>query len=290
MRMSDIEFRCYETYYYANAIRNILSDQFAYLRHLHDFYGDGRQVRYTCPYPRFSAFHSFVSFVVDELVFAEDEIDLSTRQDAARRLSSMPPRFQAEQHILPIERALTYYGLNHESFSNWLDEQAISFDEATDGDVCEYHDELRREGPVEELLEQVVEEVFFVLFSNRRVLLLFNEMMARQLSNTDLDEVPDEYLRHFARKGVLRRVATPEWVKRVVFFRDRGRCVACRRDLSGILSSLAEEEFDHIVPLANGGLNDVTNIQLLCKECNRRKRDGHADTSDFYEVWYQMEE
>jgi 5-methylcytosine-specific restriction endonuclease McrA len=53
---------------------------------------------------------------------------------------------------------------------------------------------------------------------------------------------------------------------------------------------MSREEFDHIVPLADGGLNDVTNMQLLCRECNRRKRDGEAVTSDFYEAWYEPQD
>ena len=47
--------------------------------------------------------------------------------------------------------------------------------------------------------------------------------------------------------------------------------------------------YDHIVPLASGGLNDVTNIQLLCEDCNRRKSAGLAITSTRYEPWYPDE-
>lgn len=36
-----------------------------------------------------------------------------------------------------------------------------------------------------------------------------------------------------------------------------------------------EIEFDHIVPLSRGGADDVSNMQVLCRKCNTRKRDTH---------------
>ena len=58
------------------------------------------------------------------------------------------------------------------------------------------------------------------------------------------------------------------------------------QDLSGILSLSDELEYDHIVPLKQGGPNDISNIQLLCKECNRNKGDSKILTSGLYEKWY----
>lgn len=63
-------------------------------------------------------------------------------------------------------------------------------------------------------------------------------------------------------------------------------------DLTGILSisGSSSENYDHIVPLARGGLNDVTNIQLLCEDCNRQKLHHKAMTSDYYyEDWYEAD-
>lgn len=34
-------------------------------------------------------------------------------------------------------------------------------------------------------------------------------------------------------------------------------------------------EFDHIIPLAMGGTDDVNNLQILCRKCNRGKRDRY---------------
>jgi len=54
--------------------------------------------------------------------------------------------------------------------------------------------------------------------------------------------------------------------KKIVFTRDGGRCLCC-----GSTQSL---EYDHIIPFSCGGSNDATNIQLLCKSCNRSKSNS----------------
>ena len=48
--------------------------------------------------------------------------------------------------------------------------------------------------------------------------------------------------------------------------KQRGRCIYCRTKLGDRFHR------DHIEPLARGGSNYITNIQLLCPSCNARKR------------------
>jgi hypothetical protein len=134
----------------------------------------------------------------------------------------------------------------------------------------------------------IVPEVFFLLFQNRGLLLLFNDMMASQVANNLSDGVPDEYFHYFDAPGKLKRVSIPRWVKRAVYFRDRGFCTICNRDLTHSVNLTNVEHYDHIVPLAQGGLNDVSNIQLLCQDCNLKKQGSEATTSDTYEAWYPM--
>jgi len=133
-----------------------------------------------------------------------------------------------------------------------------------------------------------VREVFYLLFGNRHLLMLFNRMMADQVSETVIADLSPRDAQHFERDGVLRRVRIPQWVQRPVFYRDRGLCGYCGKDLSGNLNIWSEDHLDHIVPLAKGGLNDVTNIQLLCGDCNRKKSHGPARTSSSYEDWYSL--
>ncbi len=57
-----------------------------------------------------------------------------------------------------------------------------------------------------------------------------------------------------------------EEVRLKVWRRDSGKCVKC--------SSQERLEFDHIIPVSKGGSNTERNIQLLCENCNRKKKDN----------------
>ena len=55
----------------------------------------------------------------------------------------------------------------------------------------------------------------------------------------------------------------PENVRRAVWRRDQGKCARCgSRELI---------EYDHIIPVSEGGGNTARNIELLCQRCNRSK-------------------
>lgn len=55
----------------------------------------------------------------------------------------------------------------------------------------------------------------------------------------------------------------PQDVKIAVAARDSGRCRQC--------GSAEDLHFDHVIPWSRGGANTISNIQLLCGPCNRRK-------------------
>ena len=59
---------------------------------------------------------------------------------------------------------------------------------------------------------------------------------------------------------------------RAMLIRQHGRCVVCRVNISKIY------HIDHIMPLALGGSNKISNIQLLCPYCNRSKHATHPIT------------
>ena len=55
----------------------------------------------------------------------------------------------------------------------------------------------------------------------------------------------------------------PDNVKAAVIVRDGGRCRGCY--------SAINLQIDHIVPLSKGGTSEESNLQTLCRRCNRRK-------------------
>lgn len=57
-----------------------------------------------------------------------------------------------------------------------------------------------------------------------------------------------------------------ETTKKIVFTRDGGVCQCC--------GSTFNLEYDHITPFSCGGSSTVSNIQLLCKKCNRSKSNS----------------
>jgi hypothetical protein len=60
-----------------------------------------------------------------------------------------------------------------------------------------------------------------------------------------------------------RRERVADDVRLFVWQRDEGKCVRCSSNLN--------LEFDHIIPVAEGGSSTARNVQLLCETCNRKK-------------------
>jgi len=167
-----------------------------------------------------------------------------------------------------VERAIEHYYGKSNQFYEWLLEETYDLLEDAFDD---YLVQLWIGDKYEDVVDKIAEEMFYILFLNRDFLLYFNHYMSRT---------------HGANFS---RIHMPEWVKRAVFYRDRGRCVLCGKDLSGQLAISGEREihYDHMVPLEQGGMNDVTNIQLLCSSCNLSKGTFSA-TSNIYQNWYDM--
>jgi 5-methylcytosine-specific restriction endonuclease McrA len=67
------------------------------------------------------------------------------------------------------------------------------------------------------------------------------------------------------------RIKIPAAVRRYVLERDGHQCQSC-----GQTSRRRSLQIDHIIPLAQGGTNDISNLQTLCQACNAHKHK-HLD-------------
>jgi hypothetical protein len=61
----------------------------------------------------------------------------------------------------------------------------------------------------------------------------------------------------------LARRRIPDALRAAVLLRDGARCRRCH--------TAVNLEVDHIVPVSKGGKTEETNLQTLCRRCNRRK-------------------
>lgn len=240
------------------------------------------------PWQAESALHKFIRYMADEVFEADTGGD-----NRKPNLMTLPQASDCASGVLPIDAVMYHYGIDRNPFllpaSVGQDPGAIT------NAYYDYIVDLRWTAVYDTVMKRLAEEVFFIMFLNRSALLNLNLYLAGYVQEVSLnmgtedtseeDGITDLH-KLFKRDGVLRRKGPPEWARRAVFFRDRGCCVACHRDLTGLLNLLSKKNFDHMVPLAQGGLNDITNLQLLCDGCNLKKSDKLIGTSHQYQLWY----
>lgn len=275
--MRNIDMSYYRVYYYCNIIDNLL---YLFLSGP-DWAPTGAQ--FTEPYfdgevenfSKYSALHSFCDFAVRQLLFEDAEKDIETIQacydelDGEDKPIRLRKAFQShEDHndcLFEIDRLTKMYGIKHQSFFSYLLENDFKF-------ILDAYDEfIAFDGDFGDAIERLTRELFYILFQNRDFLYRFNYYMA--IANT----------------VTIARCSIPQWVKRAVKHRDRGKCVCCGKDLSGFFD--CEDEgavhYDHMISLHSGGINDVSNIQLMCSKCNLSK-SSDSFTCNTYKDWYDF--
>lgn len=273
------EYEHYESYYFCNIIKNVLNEQGAYMRGLNDYHGDGRSVAFDLGFPKWSHFHDFIGFIFDG-VYAENlnYENLNKRLEVLKRYS---PSFSTSGDVA----IASFIGIRN-YFLTYLSQTGKSLNESVTADLedflcCFYDGAL-----FQEYKEKTIKEVFYILFGDRSVLKLYNEMIA-EARESDWDSACYNSDVN-TRNGYLRRVTIPKWVQKAVYHRDKGRCVICKKDVTGLINIYNKSNYDHIVPLARFGINDVSNIQLLCDTCNQQKKANNNNSSKEYFPWYPM--
>jgi hypothetical protein len=273
-------------------VDRVIRNSSDYLVRLEGFHCDGGWTGLVRPFQRYSAFHKFIEFVVRDVHSDQVEaFDLQANQRIFKNFRDIPDAlFDLQPSKLPIEFAFDHYEIAYQSFVEHLANTGRDFLSASDDDLYHFMQDTWLTEPYDRLLDHTVKEVFHVLFQNRALLLAYNEYVAgivRGARRDHIEDFPDDL---FTGNGTLKRFRPPAWAQRAVFYRDRGRCVLCDKDLSGLLNLANVENYDHIVALAQCGLNDVSNLQLLCAECNQQLKSGHAAmTSSVYQSWYSYD-
>lgn len=129
----------------------------------------------------------------------------------------------------------------------------------------------------------ISEEVVHILFNDKHFLVKFNRIVRNVLIDengtySNFVKWPEGYRNE---DGTIKRCAIPKWVKQAVFHRDKGHCVFCNKNLTGLVNIFdSQKNYDHIIPLKDYGANDPCNIQLSREECNKSK--GRKDIVPIY--------
>ncbi|HUT14296.1 MAG TPA: HNH endonuclease [Thermoguttaceae bacterium] len=275
MKPKLVTLQYYNTYYFANLIHNVLLHPEDYLRSLDEFFGDLQFQKFLSQFPQTSSLHLFIEFALNAVMY-EDVDDIAV--DTAVNVPDQEP--------LWVNSALKFHNIGHPTFREWSASAGYDLDETDEDVLHEYIAALYDDGALEQLQEQMIDEIFFLMFLNREFLRKFHEMIAFYIADVAMDSLPAQQRQLFKSDGVLARCHIPTWVQRAVFYRDRGACALCNQDISGLVSIGNAKHFDHIVALANGGINCVTNLQLLCDACNLKKGAQDSATSVKYESWY----
>ncbi len=278
--MRNIEISYYNIYYYCNIADNLL----IYFNGFIDWAPTGAQftepffTQLPANFPKYSALHSFCEFVVRRIIHEETHKELEEIQSEYDSLENILDKrerllkaFNYDKQFcnntkLEVDRLFDYFNIKHQYFFDYLlDDDFTLIEDA-------YDDFIEFDADVDEITLQLAKEMFYVLFQNRKFLLNFNYYLSKSNSFN------------------IEHCTIPQWVKRAVKYRDRGRCINCGTDLSGQFDVEDERgvHFDHIVPLHNGGINDVSNIQLLCQHCNTSK-NATFFTSNKYKDWYDFD-
>ncbi len=91
-----------------------------------------------------------------------------------------------------------------------------------------------------EFFELISDEVVHILFNDKYFLVLFNRLVRNVL--IDEDGTYADYVKWPEESrngdGTINRCPIPQWVKHAVYHRDKGRCVFCNRDLTGLINIL----------------------------------------------------
>lgn len=256
-----LDMKYFDVYYFCHLSNNSMG-KFGYARNHGEFVErQFEDLNVIIDFPRTSVLREYCFWLVESVIWEQ-----------ANLMSQGENKYDFNPFIW-ISQAIEKYHNIHISHGDWFKINGFTDKDDDYYDIFSQFAEFlnnQNNHIYSNTIECIALEVEYILFQNRDFLLRFNLTMAPAF---------EEYNRP--------RAYIPEWVKRAVLFRDKGCCVFCKKDLTGLYTLLEDnqKQFDHIVPLVEGGANDVCNIQLTCQQCNSRKKDA-SGTSSTYQSSY----
>lgn len=182
------------------------------------------------------------------------------------------------EDVNPIFSMLNTYDIRYLALEQYIEEQLRDDETGETVEVTESHIEEHKydyalhyleEIVVNNLPSMIVPEVFTLLFSDREAMKAFN----LKVSDTLGTKTP-------------RCTYWPKWLERALFCREKGLCAICKADLTSLHHVNGKLAIDHIVPIALNGVNDPTNLQILCEGCNGKKSGTEVVTSNALPVFW----
>lgn len=220
------------------------------------------------------------SFSVNALTFSNDYWlkkiwDRSELQEFIGNFNAynvpIPPYSEPSYEDFGIDR----YAPDPESLCELSDAQNDYFNKYVD---------MLRDGAHIALAQNIAKEAIEYLFIDRELMKTFNEKVAQYLNGLNKQVYPSL----FNDRGYVHRFSGkwPRWLEDALMYRENGRCAIGREDLTRLIGNNIKPNIDHIVPLALGGTNDTTNLQLVCRECNLKKLDHTVVTSNMRKTFF----
>mgnify|MGYP000652336118 CR=1 FL=1 len=115
-------------------------------------------------------------------------------------------------------------------------------------------------------LWQKIHASFLNIWNNRELCYSFNLKMSYVVKTLKQTDCP-----FLEKDGIFPRHQLPIWARYLIIHRDYGNCQYCGTPVATPAKPIQEYHFDHIIPLAQGGTNDISNFLLSCPSCNLSK-------------------
>lgn len=262
--MSDILSKCHtfnfsESYGFADIVRKAIFESDYIIEPIEVASDLENQI--TKPQKR-TLLHDYIEYVVS------DHLNFYFRGGGWEYEDMTPILPMLELHQIPFLTLEQY-------IENWFrDDETGKTIEVTQENIDTYKYQYA-EDYIEEIVQGkfipiIVTEVFSLLFADREAMKAFNLKIAESLD-----------------ERTTRNTYWPKWLERALFCREKGLCAICKADLSSMFHAHGKLAIDHIVPIALNGVNDPTNLQVLCQACNSKKSGTVIETSNAIPLFWE---